>query len=422
MNKYKKGFTPDEAALIAVGLDKYSTIDSVTKQVNDKITGLIGLGIVLPPHKVDSFKHAQNQLDEQEQIKESIDEANLIKVALIEETLISHQWSKGNRTQSTNIEIYLPFYDENFNGEFDPELTQITKDSLAKWFNEAGELEIENKFKTIPKVEKINLFKKGFTAEQAALIATQLYNYNSLSNATEVLDNHIYQEAELQWQAEKGDCHHSCVDELDTKLTHESIEKALSIKDALLEELPLIFEFDTYQANLIDHIDCIGYALPEPEPTDLLIYKEAMNYNNEIDFEACLIKKESIAKWLWKNGHEELAKNIDANIEQYISNEIKQGTFSQVLPSQIKSSNSKDIRTSEYSLIDSLGVMAWLLSKKANTFKRGDKPNASEIKKHVEIVIEELELNNDEDNKIQISNLNKDISIALKQLEGKFNP
>ena len=80
----------------------------------------------------------------------------------------------------------------------------------------------------------------------------------------------------------------------------------------------------------------------------------------------------------------------------------------------------RPIRTPESTLLDSLGLMAWLLSKKSNRFQNGEKPNASQIKKAVEDIVIGLDLNNDPDNQLMLSNLNKDIKLSLKQLEGRF--
>ena len=149
-----------------------------------------------------------------------------------------------------------------------------------------------------------------------------------------------------------------------------------------------------------------------------------LKYGNtkEIIYEETLVTKESVASWLWKNGHTQYAVNIFPHIESVLNDKFKDCQQSNGLISSTLNNSKQIIRTNENSLVNSIGIMAWLLCKKINTFKRGDKPNASEIKKYVENVINDLELNNDEDNKIQISNLNKDITTALKQLEGRFKP
>ena len=80
------------------------------------------------------------------------------------------------------------------------------------------------------------------------------------------------------------------------------------------------------------------------------------------------------------------------------------------------------IRTPEESLIDSLGLMAWLLSKKSNIFERNEKPNALQIQKAVEARINDLGLNDSEPKSIMITNLNRDITNAVNQLKQKLKP
>ena len=64
--------------------------------------------------------------------------------------------------------------------------------------------------------------------------------------------------------------------------------------------------------------------------------------------------------------------------------------------------------------------MAWLLSKKSNRFERGDKPNALQIKEAIQNIVVSLGLNKDPDNRMMLSNLNRDIALSLEQLEGRF--
>ncbi|MGI2104854.1 hypothetical protein ACRN9A_06735 [Shewanella frigidimarina] len=89
-------------------------------------------------------------------------------------------------------------------------------------------------------------------------------------------------------------------------------------------------------------------------------------------------------------------------------------------PSTVIINKQLKIRTPEESLIDSLGLMAWLLSKKSNIFERNEKPNASQIQKAVEASINDLGLNDSEHNSIMITNLNRDITNAINQLKQKL--
>jgi len=132
-----------------------------------------------------------------------------------------------------------------------------------------------------------------------------------------------------------------------------------------------------------------------------------------------------VATWLWNNGQINYATNVLPNIESLLKDkQVAEHKRQQQWNTTAQSTKdmeqpTKTTRTSSSSLIDSLGIMAWMLSKKSNQFRHGDKPNAKQIKEHVEIIVNELKLDN-EDNKLEVSNLNKDISTALKQLESRF--
>ena len=64
--------------------------------------------------------------------------------------------------------------------------------------------------------------------------------------------------------------------------------------------------------------------------------------------------------------------------------------------------------------------MSYLLSLKYSQYNVSKKPNASQIKEAVQRVIDENDLDNNDENKLMISNLNKDINLAFKQLDGRL--
>jgi hypothetical protein len=299
-------------------------------------------------------------------------------------------------------------------------MSQLTKESLADWFSDIGENEMGEKFKPSKKSTTINPFKKAFTAEHAALIAVGLQQYDSIESAEQCAYEQDSSIAEAKISAIKGDY----VPELDVdkKLEGYSIYNAKSLKEAILEEIKLASEMDSYRSSINEWTEIGVFPSPEPLSTDITIYRE------EDDHENTLITKESLATWLWRSGQSQYAMNVFPNIEKLIKDsEVPTSLQTQKFHSTEQNSaeakkSTKTARTPESSLMDSLGIMAWLLSEKANKFRKGDKPNASQIKLAIESVIIDLSLNENTDNKIMISNLNKDISNALSQLTDRFKP
>jgi hypothetical protein len=438
MNKYKKGFTPDEAALIAVNLSDYKnktafgidlskckSIDQAKTEVCDIISRLAQMAIVTQSQDIEKLNGTQKQIDNYEEVETSLEHAEDIKNALIAETWHAYEYFCGNSSKKTVLEIYQEFFINPDCNDLWPEKTQLTKASLAKWFDEASEKEISKKFKEPKKVVSINPFKQAYTAEHAALIAVGLRTYDSIELAIEISEHQSEQIANAEWEVERGGEYTSF--EVDKLLEDDSITNAINLKDAFIDEIKLASEIEGYESSYVEYCE-IGETPPSaPHPTDIVIYSEEVNKEKTIDHSETLITKESVSIWLLNNGQTKYAKNILPNIEEIIKEKVladnqRQQQWNQTASTNTKEQPTKKPRTHDNSLIDSIGIMAWLLSKKINTFKRGDKPNASEIKKYVENVINDLELNNDEDNKIQISNLNKDIATALRQLEGRFKP
>ncbi|MCP4985787.1 MAG: hypothetical protein GY928_06885 [Colwellia sp.] len=142
MSKYKKGFTPVEAALLAVVLEKHEKIPQIQYKQH-----------VLPSVKVQNNK--QN---------EAIIEAQDILKALEDETILAYQALRGEKVK-TELVIYAEWYTDETQEGIVLERTKLTKDSLALWFANIGEHEKANKFsKTINKKSKpisINKFNKG---------------------------------------------------------------------------------------------------------------------------------------------------------------------------------------------------------------------------------------------------------------------
>jgi hypothetical protein len=403
MNKYQKGFTPEEAALIAVSLESYRTLDNAEKHIDDELC----LGHVT---RVTG-----------EQLNEAMD---IIK-ALKEETWRAHEYEQSSSNQSSCLEIYISMYNQKFNGVFDTDYSQLTKASLAKWFEEVGEVDISKKFKEPEKVIAINPFKQAYTAEHAALISVGLNTYDSIDLAIESSSYQSELIGQAQREVERGGEYTDF--EVDPLLEDDSISNAINIKGALIDEIKLAYKWEEFNLTAQDY-DEIGINPNTITPnsyTDIIIHQEALNEDKKINYFSTLVTKESVATWLWNNGQYNYATNVLPNIESLLKDkQVAESKSTQQWNTTAQNTNNKEqptktTRTSDSSLIDSLGIMAWMLSKKIGTFQHGNKPNAKQIKDQVENIINELKLDN-EDNKLEVSNLNKDISTALRQLEGRF--
>jgi hypothetical protein len=76
----------------------------------------------------------------------------------------------------------------------------------------------------------------------------------------------------------------------------------------------------------------------------------------------------------------------------------------------------KETRTPEPSLIDSLGILAYMLSESTPKFKWGENPNAKEIAEAIEQKAHSLGVEVKE-----LTNLSKDISMAVKKVAPRIN-
>ncbi len=420
MNKYKKGFTPEEAALIAVGLSQHKEIPHIRQQQLPQAG--------FSPDDINSI--TQTIREENKKIAQ----ANEIMEAIIDETYLSYMFERNESGIKPILEIYKhDFYNQDEEYIY-PEKTQLTKASLAKWFEEAGELDISSLFKEPEKIAPINPFKQAYTAEHAALMAVGLQNYNSISIAIECSnsqDNHIIQE---KYEIEGGGCYPEY--QFDKQLSGESISHATNLKEALIEEIKIGYQNINFNLIAADFggIGMNPNVISPSRTTEIVIDCDKFDNKDDIKYEETLITKQSIAIWLWNSGHKRYAVNVQENIEEVIQENANRKSDLAKLVNNTSESivdfhsagakpnkrNTAIMRTPEPSLLESLGLMAWMLSKRSNKFQRSEKPNASQIKESVLTAINMLGLNENADNKIMLSNLNRDISAALKQLEGRF--
>jgi hypothetical protein len=431
MNKYKKGFTPDEAALIAVNLSgsdvdstyginlsKYLSVEEAlngVKQINGESQML---SFITQPQGDELSKERLKTTEKFETVMRLLVHAEDIQKALVAEACIANDYEHNRTGRKTSLLIYQAYYYNDDPDCFWAERSLLTKESLADWFAEMGENEVSKKFKPPKPSTKTNPFKKAFIAEHAALIAVGLHEYHSIENAEKCANEQDNSIAEAKYSAQKGDY----FDELniDERLEGSLIYNAISLKEAVLEEIKLASEMEAYRSSYHEYLDIGVTPPPEPLSTDIIIYRE------EDDNESTLITKESVAIWLWRTGQNEYATNLYPNIKSLIIEIESMDPITRQQPIDIAQKESiqeeiiKTSRTPESSLLDSLGIMAWLLSEKSAKFKRGNKPNSLQIKSAIESVIADLGLNDNTDNLIMISNLNKDIALAIKQLGNRF--
>lgn len=136
VNRFKNGLTAEEASLIATGLDRFDSLDEVSRtiQLNEESVRHAEAELA-DPCSFELFPSmSQDDINTHNEDHKNLAEAKQIKEALLEEVCFAHEYYQGNLNEITVIEIHFPFYDERFNGEFDSERTQITKKSLARWF------------------------------------------------------------------------------------------------------------------------------------------------------------------------------------------------------------------------------------------------------------------------------------------------
>jgi len=351
MNKYKKGFTPNETALISIGIESYiknehwpsgnlnvHCLNELRSTVRYIICDLDKLEFETLDEKykteLDKFTYLEDEL---------IPKAEDLKNALIAETLLTQQYEQGSSPKKSLLEIYVPFYDVKFNGEFDPEKTQLTKESLAKWFDEADEAEIANKFKPAKKIIPINPFKQSYTAEHAALIAVGLKTYDSIETAVESSEYQREEIANAEWQVERGGEYTDF--EVNELLEDDSISNAINLKEALIDEIKLASEIEGYNSSLVDYYEMSMTPPSPPQLTDIVIYSEEINKDKTISYSGTLITKESVATWLLNNGQSQYAKNVMPNIESLLKEKELAESQRQKQWSQVPSSKTTDKAT-----------------------------------------------------------------------------
>lgn len=413
MNKYKKGFTPDEAALIAVGFTDHNNLDVLEDDISVSLADSKSLEKYLPAEEEVYAPKDQKDAYIESRVKELINEAKNIRDALRSELLLAYAFEEEKINKKTSLEIYLVQFMDSDKNEICTLSSQLTKASLAKWFDAADQVYMSKKFKD-EKLSTINPFKKSFTAEHSALIAVGLKKYYSIDEVFDELNYQNEQIADAEWQIEKAGEYTDF--EIDESLSYDLINDAKNIKKALIDEIKIAIDVESVISE--SNSSCGNAAGIELCSDATSIDVKAMS------LESITITKQSVAIWLWESGQVEYAKNIFANVETLIQNKPLHKNLSNSKSSSKEINASKSLLESvgipESSLLDAMGIMALLLSKQNTKFKHGETPNALQIKIAIESMVEDFGLNKDTDNRIMLSNLNKAITISWNQLKGRI--
>jgi hypothetical protein len=154
VNKFKRGFTAEEAALIATGLERFdSLLDAKRTLDSEEESVMFAEAELTNPYNDDGY--ASMSWDDVEAHKvdsESFYEAEKILEALLDEVLISCQWHDhlsgevelyltdvipppSNDTHLEVFQISRNAPDDEYSFYPIPNRTTITKVSLAKWFH-----------------------------------------------------------------------------------------------------------------------------------------------------------------------------------------------------------------------------------------------------------------------------------------------
>jgi len=329
MNKYKKGFTPEEAALIAVGLSQHQKIPYKRQQQAPQAG--------FTPADISDIQHTITEENKK------ISQAHEIMEAIIDETYLSYKFERNESGTEPVLEIYKhDFYNQDEEYIY-PEKTQLTKASLAKWFEKAGELNISNIFKEPKKLIPINNFKQAYTAEHAALIAVELKHYSSIESAIQSEQHQAEELFHAKRVIEQGGEYTDLF--LDPRLEDDSIYNATNIKDALIEEIKIGYQNLNYNLVAADFVG-IGMnpnAISPSRMTEIVIDCEKYENKSDIKYEETLITRHSVAVWLWQSGHKKYAVNVESNIEEMIQVTINnKKDLTKIVDSYDNSNNSKN--------------------------------------------------------------------------------
>jgi len=236
-------------------------------------------------------------------------------------------------------------------------------------------------------------WNKTLSTEEIALIVTDLDTYKSLSSvehlatvqlpplSREDIDNGLFDK-----QSREQDS------------LYEQYIEATEIKEALEREIYIV---DPHNTDIDDE------ALAN---TNLVLSIRAHNEEGWINAERCLITRESAALWFYGLDIDK-AKKLYPHVETLaIKKEAEKQASKHVLNQEPNLQS--ELRTSELTLLESIGIISLLLSKSGPIYQNGEKPNSKQIADAVRQEAENLKIDID-----KISNLERDISKGLKRIQ-----
>jgi len=182
ISKFKRGLTPAEAALIAMGLNRFDSLLEATNTLKrDEQLFMDAKAEIASPYNDGYYSISPDVVEDYYTDCENLEEAIQIKDALLDEVCIAIDWHDHI---SGEVELYGNGFDAQPNnetclevyqiirrapdGEYSfypiPTQTTITKISLAKWF----EANLPDKAKLFDPSESYKTAKTGYTKELLA--------------------------------------------------------------------------------------------------------------------------------------------------------------------------------------------------------------------------------------------------------------
>lgn len=175
-----------------------------------------------------------------------------------------------------------------------------------------------------------------------------------------------------------------------------SANRSKGVSDSSFDHINLIVARLCEEIALIDQRRT-GIDEKALEDTCLVIAMRVENDDGRIDRIKTRITRKSAAQWFSKRGHAEMARRLSPAFEQ------------ESIGPTVK------LKAPESSLMDSLGILAYMLSETKNGMKWGENPNAKAIAEAIkdQAVSLDIELK-------EVSNLQKAIKEAVRKVAPKI--
>lgn len=236
-------------------------------------------------------------------------------------------------------------------------------------------------------------WNKTLSTEEIALLVTDLESFKTLSSVAQLATS---QPPPMS----REDIENGLLDKRTSEqdLLFERYLEATEIKEALEREVYIV---DPYNTDIDDE------ALAN---TSLVLSIRAQNEEGWINADRCLITRESAALWFYELDIEK-AKKLYPHVETLVIKEEAEKQASKHVMNQ-ELNHQTELRTSEHTLLESIGIISLLLSKSGPKYQNGQKPNSKQIADAVRQEAENLKIDID-----KVSNLERDISKGLKRIQ-----